>query len=271
MLHTLVDNRGPRGQLWTIVDIMNTQGFLSVLATNRRTGERIALQITPINEKEPDMDKIHSDFVNKYGWNPDDTKIELGGPPPDMIPATLNITNLFTGKTETRKIYFNNKPSKEELERRLYEVKITFAVENGWDIKHTKVEYVMTVTVCMRATNIATGQCIPFQARTSQNPSEDTQVQFLEKIQNQIAEMYGWDVEATRIEYSEPPLDQPVYVYLRATNTATGQCIRFMTTTTDPDAVSALPDLQARFLIGIKSKFAETNGWDVGDTKIEYE
>ena len=92
---------------------MNKQGFLSVLATNIVTGERIALQITPINEKEPDMDKIHSDLVNnlvnKYGWNPDDTKIELGGPPPDMIPATLNITNLFTGKTETRKIYFNKR------------------------------------------------------------------------------------------------------------------------------------------------------------------
>lgn len=249
---------------------MDTQNFLSLLATNRSTGKRVAFQIT-IDETEPDMDKIHSDFANKYGWNPDDTKIELGGPPPDMIPVTLRFTNTLTGVTEERKIYFDKKHSKEDLECRLDEVKITFAGENDWDIKHTKIEYVRTVTVCMRATNTATGECIPFQARTTQNPSEETQVQFLEKIRNQIAGTNGWLVGDTKIEYSEPPLDPPVCVYLRATNKATGQCIRFMTTTTDPDAVSALPDLQARFLTGIKFKFAETNGWLVDDTKIEYE
>ena len=241
-----------------------------VLATNTVTGERVALEIINIDKTEPGMKKILDDFANNYGWKPEDTKIELGWPPPNMKHLTIVITNTSTGKNEERQIYIDKYPSKKELKSLMDAAKRTFADENSWDIKHTKVEYIRTVPVLMRATNTATGQSIPFQARMKPDPSEETRVHFLEEIRDQIAKEYGWLVGDTEIEYSEPPLDPPVCVSLLATNTATGQCNPFMTTTTDPDAVSTRPDLQARFLTGVQSEFANAKGWNVGDTKIEY-
>jgi predicted nucleotidyltransferase len=235
------------------------------LATNTDTSERVVFQVANTNPNDDDIDEIRIGFANYYGWDPNKTKIEHCKPPPDMRHETLQLTNKSTGEKVKVEIYCDG-PDENVLEN----ARIKFAGERDWDIGDTTIRYVRYVPVYLIAINKATGQHVPFTTKMDQNATDEETQLHLKNILDKFADEYGWEVDTTKIEYTEPPLDPAVRVDLRATNTDTGDWFSCTVTTADPDAVSALPAVRERFLTGLRSKFAEKNGWAVGDTKIEY-
>ena len=235
------------------------------LATNTDTGKRVVFQVNNTNPNDDDIDEIRIGFANSCGWDPDKTKIEHCKPPPDMRHEKLQLTNTSTGEKVKVEIYCDG-----QGKNVLKNARIQFAGERDWDIECTTIRYVRYMPVYLIAINTTTGQHFPFMTEMDQNATDEETQLHLKNILDKFADEYEWDVDTTKIEYAEPPLDPAVSVELRATNKVTGDCFSCKVTTADPDAVSALPSVRERFLTGLRSKFAEKNGWAVGDTEIDY-